>query len=193
MSVLIARRDTTFRPLLPPTYQRVEYLYRTDEFEGPYADISGITLVAGDTVQTWSKLVSNPDKKEMGFGFCAVESHAIELYYQASSGNLSLWFRPSGAITNSTIVVGDVDTITFTAQQSLPLVTFGLYRAGAYYANVRLYGLRITGSNAAVKHDFIPCRRNADGVLGFYDRITDTFFPNAAGSGTWVAGADVHE
>lgn len=193
MSVLIARRDTTFRPLLPPAYQRVEYLYRTSEYEGPYANLSDIQFSTGDTVKVWSKLINNPQSTEMAFGFVSVSDYAIELYYQSGTKKLSLWSRPSGGVINAVSTPGTIDEISFEMASAMQPDFFGLYRTGAYFADVNLYGMRITGSNSAVKHDLIPCRRNADSVLGFYDRITDVFYPNAAGTGAWVAGANVYE
>lgn len=45
-------------------------------------------------------------------------------------------------------------------------------------------------SNGVVVRDFIPCYRKSDGVIGFYDAITKTFFDND-GTGNFTKGADV--
>lgn len=41
-----------------------------------------------------------------------------------------------------------------------------------------------------IMHDFVPCYRKSDGVIGMYDLVTGTFYTNA-GSGTFTKGNDV--
>ena len=48
---------------------------------------------------------------------------------------------------------------------------------------------KIYESNILI-HNYIPCRRNSDSVLGMYDTVTNTFLTNA-GTGTFIAGNDV--
>ena len=44
--------------------------------------------------------------------------------------------------------------------------------------------------NETLVRDFIPCYRKSDGVIGFYDLVTRTFFTNA-GTGTFIAGEEI--
>ena len=54
----------------------------------------------------------------------------------------------------------------------------------AFVGNI--YYFRLYENNDLVRN-FIPARRNSDGVLGMYDTITGQFFTNA-GTGTFIAG-----
>ena len=54
----------------------------------------------------------------------------------------------------------------------------------------RIYNIKIT-ENTSIVRDFIPARRNSDGVLGMYDTVTNTFFTNA-GTGEFIAGPIVY-
>jgi hypothetical protein len=45
--------------------------------------------------------------------------------------------------------------------------------------------------NGITKRNFIPARRNSDGVLGMYDTVTNTFFTNS-GTGEFIAGPIVY-
>jgi hypothetical protein len=53
-----------------------------------------------------------------------------------------------------------------------------------------IYAHKIWENGTRVQ-DFVPCYRKADGVIGMYDLVTDTFFTNA-GTGTFTKGADVN-
>ena len=50
----------------------------------------------------------------------------------------------------------------------------------------KIYACQIYDNGILVR-DFIPCRRDSDGEVGMYDRVTETFFGNA-GTGEFVAG-----
>jgi hypothetical protein len=50
----------------------------------------------------------------------------------------------------------------------------------------KIFYVQIYDNNILVR-DFIPARRNSDGVLGMYDTVTNTFFTNA-GTGEFIAG-----
>ena len=54
--------------------------------------------------------------------------------------------------------------------------------------NTYIKSMKISKGGIIVR-DFVPVRRDSDGVLGMYDFISGTFFENN-GSGTFVAGAD---
>ncbi len=53
-------------------------------------------------------------------------------------------------------------------------------------ASARLYGAYMANGATAIRN-FVPARRNSDGVLGMYDTVSNTFFTNS-GTGTFVAG-----
>lgn len=54
----------------------------------------------------------------------------------------------------------------------------------------RIYYLQITEGTELVRN-FIPARRNSDGVLGMYDTVTNAFFINN-GTGEFIAGPIVY-
>lgn len=56
-------------------------------------------------------------------------------------------------------------------------------------AGMFVYAARIYENDVLVR-DFIPARRNSNGVIGMYDTVTGTFFTNS-GTGTFIAGPAV--
>ncbi|MBR6010493.1 MAG: hypothetical protein IKP35_03730, partial [Alphaproteobacteria bacterium] len=55
-------------------------------------------------------------------------------------------------------------------------------------ATIRIYSAKLYDNGQLVR-DFIPVRRNIDGVLGMYDKVTETLYTNA-GSGNFYPGQD---
>ena len=53
----------------------------------------------------------------------------------------------------------------------------------------RLYSCKIIKDDETVRN-YIPAKRNSDGVVGLYDLISKTFFTNA-GTGTFTAGSEI--
>lgn len=53
------------------------------------------------------------------------------------------------------------------------------------------YSLRIFDGNVMV-HNYVPCYRKADGVIGIYDTVGKEFLTKTGGSGTFAKGADVN-
>lgn len=76
----------------------------------------------------------------------------------------------------------------FDGSASKPLYLFCLNNIGSVTANafVKLYSFEVWNGDALVC-DLVPCRRNSDGAVGMYDRVTDSFFGNA-GTGEFIAG-----
>jgi hypothetical protein len=58
------------------------------------------------------------------------------------------------------------------------------------YFNGRIFQLDLSLDGSLVRN-FIPARRNSDGVLGMYDTVSNTFFTNA-GTGEFIAGPVVY-
>ena len=74
---------------------------------------------------------------------------------------------------------------------SLPLCVFGSTNTSGYYlfAGARIHFFKIYSSSGIVR-DFVPVRRNSDGAIGMYDKVTNTFFGNS-GTGTFIAGPEL--
>ena len=70
------------------------------------------------------------------------------------------------------------------------LANRGTYVSGSRTEYLRIYSYEVWNSGDELIQNFIPARRDSDGVLGMYDSITGTFFTNA-GTGTFVAGPAV--
>lgn len=60
------------------------------------------------------------------------------------------------------------------------------------YAKFKNYGMSVYSSadDSSLVGNFIPCKRNSDGVVGLYDLVSNTFFENA-GTGEFDAGPEV--
>ncbi len=93
-------------------------------------------------------------------------------------------------VDNLSRKLSESNTIT-----SLPLYLFGLNSSPYGYSwdfssnGARIYDAILTEGSSIVRN-FIPAKRNSDGVLGMYDTVTNTFYTNA-GSGTFIAGPEL--
>lgn len=56
-------------------------------------------------------------------------------------------------------------------------------------SSARLYSCKIIKDDETVRN-YIPAKRNSDGVVGLYDLISKTFFTNA-GTGTFTSGSEI--
>ena len=76
-------------------------------------------------------------------------------------------------------------------QLSYPLYLCGQNRQGTFKAmnnqKVVCYGCQVYDDGTCVR-DFVPCRRNEDGVAGFYDLAGETFYASANTGVAFVAG-----
>lgn len=83
---------------------------------------------------------------------------------------------------------GSYSAATFTCPYTMLL--FGLGRSTKYPSpaagKLKIYECTIYDDNTLVRN-FIPARRNSDGVLGMYDAANGAFYTNA-GSGSFIAG-----
>lgn len=71
---------------------------------------------------------------------------------------------------------------------SQPLYLFGSNNYGSFfYGHVgKIWNVKIT-SGSDITHDYVPAKRNSDGVVGMYDLVSNTFLTNA-GTGTFSYG-----
>lgn len=76
---------------------------------------------------------------------------------------------------------------------SMPIFLFGGNQDGKFWrgSHMRIHGCQIYEGNTLVR-DFVAMRRNADNVVGLYDRVEDKFYVNK-GSGTFEAGPVVQD
>ena len=89
---------------------------------------------------------------------------------------------------NKKFIVSDVLGIDITIEAvtaTANLYLCGFAPTGQRSFAQKLYGSKIYQDDVLVR-DFIPCK-NPLGVIGLYDKVTKTFYPNA-GTGTFTAG-----
>lgn len=99
-----------------------------------------------------------------------------------------------------TVTYGSDYTLSFTSTSTSPPMpcilmasaalgtTSGSVSSLANYASMKLYSCQIYDNGILVR-DFVPCKTDS-GELGLYDNIDSRFYANA-GTGTFIAGADV--
>lgn len=68
-------------------------------------------------------------------------------------------------------------------------IRIGSGAAASFFCNAKVYEYAIAIDDEIVSY-LIPCKRNADNVLGMYDVVTGTFKTNA-GTGTFTAGGNI--
>lgn len=107
--------------------------------------------------------------------------HINEIY------GLDLNFLNSGTVSLAGIKSADLPHRTF-SHTGNEILLFA--NTDSIKAHGRNYGTKISQGNSVVR-DFIPARRNSDGVLGMYDLVTGTFFTKN-GTGEFVAGPDAN-
>ncbi len=79
---------------------------------------------------------------------------------------------------------------TFSVDATMAL--FGINTAGTITssaASIKIYSAQIEESGVLVR-DFVPARRDNDGVIGMYDMVNNEFYTNQ-GTGTFTAGPEV--
>lgn len=84
---------------------------------------------------------------------------------------------------------GTDDKITGSFSQPMLLGAWQYSASSIRQGDINLYYAKANESGLE-KFEMIPCYRKADGVIGMYDLVTNTFFANA-GSGSFTKGADV--
>lgn len=90
-------------------------------------------------------------------------------------------------VNDERFAVENIDTTTpFTTFKTLDV--FGGYTSQDNFelTSAKIYNLKIYNENT-LQRDFIPCYRNSDGEIGFYDKVSQTFFGNL-GTGTFEKG-----
>ncbi len=77
------------------------------------------------------------------------------------------------------------------SRSSNSIYIFACNKAGTAgdLSSARLYSCKIIKDDETVRN-YIPAKRNSDGVVGLYDLISKTFFTNA-GTGTFTAGKEI--
>lgn len=193
---------------LPTGYTQVEYIESTGT---QYIDTNFIPNQ--DTrikVKIMTKDISGMTNKTV---FGSRES-ATSKHYGVTMGNGSqnLWWTGygTGSIGTNSSALGDTlyeieknknvtilngsvlatnQSQTFTCSSNLYLFCMN-QRGPTFYSNIELYSCEMWDNDILVRN-FIPCK-NPSNVVGLYDTVNDVFYTNA-GTGTFIAGAEVEE
>ena len=102
------------------------------------------------------------------------------MYFSGVSGSQRM--ELDGVVQVQTSLTGTIST-------AYQLGIFGL-TGNSRRSAMRLYSLK-TSYQGSVNHEYVPCYRKADGIVGLYDRIANAFFTND-GSGLFTRGAAVN-
>lgn len=195
MGVMERRRQLLRNPpLLPIAYQRVKWLGRTIDNNGPYSQIA-VIVGQGDTIITRTSLIDATGERAFAGTYSVSGYPNVELYYNTNNNpSLRAYSNTSGVISSQSRVSGEPDELTVIIGKDNVLINYlGCYRTATYKFGGRIYGLTIKNASGDITHDFVPCYRKLDNEPGFVDRITRAFYPNVATTGTWEIGDIVRE
>ncbi|MBO7508972.1 MAG: hypothetical protein J6T57_01705 [Alphaproteobacteria bacterium] len=192
---------------LPAAYTQLEYLESTGtqyiDTGIPATQNTGVSVKYAFTALTRQTYIFGSYSPHYYLGINSAGANMIGSY-GPSGGNTV------GGIPISDVVIGqpyvynlnynnsgvsefvDIQTrqlpqITFSAAANNPIKLF-CGDTNTRISHSRIYYMKITNGSSLVRN-FIPARRNSDGVLGMYDTISRTFFTND-GTGNFIAGPD---
>ena len=205
----------TAEPEYKTLYQRVEYIESAEEETYPYIftdfyadNESGVEVIASfpkmqDRIPMGSRENSDATRfycvyplstSSVYYGFgsgvtisCSLKTNTIyRLQTNFMNSRLANVYEANGTRKASGSISG---TLT---KHTAPVAIFG-YTSGAT-GNVNskreylFYGARLSSGNEIVR-EYIPCYRKSDGVVGVYEKFTDTFLTSEVSS--FAKGADV--
>lgn len=184
---------------LPAEYQEVEYIESTGT---QYID-TNVNLSSSDVVKCKFELTAaTASLADAIFGaydssdfFVLLMRSPIQARVgtssnQTTSTNYELNKIYDTSLTNGTYIENGT-TYTFTPSSDFTQIKscYIMFRnqatANVVPVSAKVYSFEIEG-----KFNGIPCCRKADGVIGMYDTVSETFFTNA-GAGNFGKGNDV--
>lgn len=174
---------------LPAAYQEVEWVGVENANSTPtaYIQVGSDVLPVYHTLHVECKPFSILGEYDSPAGFFG--TGGWEVYY-TSNGTALANYVGSQLLNSFNYTIGDWDTFDFSVKKTDTGVTLLTYQTTKYAFNGKIKSAYITDTNNVKTHDYVPCYRKADGEIGVYDLITDTFFANS-GTGTLVKGNNV--
>ena len=172
--------DTLYRP----SAENVTYDFSIENTNNAYGE-RHFTYIAGGNIQlflsnTYLRFYeANPRLSSIVVAQNYNEKIDVVLQNNYSAGMLSLLINgsdktPSGATVRSNAYSNNLFIFSFSN--------------GNYRFKGKMYYYKLYENNELVR-DFVPARRDADGAIGVYDKVTSTFFINS-GTEPFTAGAD---
>lgn len=194
-------------------YQRVEYIksdgsaYIVTDFVADDNSCGIEAIIAVGNYNSTATMGSREDSGNTRF-YLPYPLGATSVYYgfnsapkvtaTVSQGSPFRWqtnflnSRLAGVYTSDGASVGSSAITENLTPHTVPVAIFGLYGnvdSGVTSAkNMKLYSARCSKGFDVVR-EYIPCYRKSDGVVGLYEKYTDTFL--TAEDGTLTKGADV--
>lgn len=186
------------KSLLPDAYQQVDYL----ESDGTAYIITNFTKQPGVTVDMTAQFVSGSgalvgDRDLRGYwagGYGYDTTIGYGLYSDTATGianTTKASIKAVFASTSTTMTVTTESTsgscsvtgISHSSSSSAHWCVFAAADNGARTATARIWSVEFSGAFNAL---LIPCYRKSDNELGFYDVVNNTFYTNAADSGSFT-------
>lgn len=178
---------TGVTPVLPAEYQKVEWIgVRNKGINYPTAYLEILNAIkAGDTIHCKSKINTVLGTESAFLGY----QSSWEFYYE-NANSIKLWnSEPDPTQSNFTFTIDNWDESSVSFVKNTNLRILG-YSTNKYAFNGNINSVIIENSNREITHNYIPCYRKSDDVIGMYDTISQTFHTNA-GTGSFVKGADI--
>lgn len=180
--------------LLPDAYQQVDYL----ESDGTAYIITNFTKQPGVTVDMTAQFVSGfgalvgdsgsdgcyAGSFSTGYG---INSSAYTGIPRTTKATIKVVFASTSTTmtvtTESTSESCSVTDISHTSLSNWYWCVFASDQTGNKAAKARIWSVEFSGAFSAL---LIPCYRKSDSELGLYDVVNNTFYTNAAGSGSFT-------
>lgn len=189
----------------PSTYKRLNYIQSTGtqyidtglipkSTRKVYAEVRSVDGVTSIGVNGWG---SSGSQESALFGYSSTSgglmtswsgTYEINVIECPIDSEIHKFILKNGEQTIDGVVVGN-DYITDTASAAQTMYLFaehGEWTGTPLYNSSRIYRCKIYENDVLIR-DFIPARRNSDGVVGMYDAVNDILFTNQ-GTGSFIAG-----
>ena len=88
---------------------------------------------------------------------------------------LELTVTNTVASTSTTINLS-ADRSTSSGGADFGVFNANMYDGGAYCLKGKIYSILIEDSNGVIKHNYVPCKRDNDNVIGLYDIVGNSFY-----------------
>ena len=173
--------------VVPDGYTQLEYI----ESDGTQCLDTGVALNSTDLTGTIDFQITDTSTDQWISGAIKSDySTGIEggIYKSAFYSSLGFSYSQTSSLTARTTASFSVAS---GKTNGLTILLFGRNVDGTLkpQSSAKLYSAKIYKSSEIIR-DFIPAKRNSDSVVGLYDLVNGVFYTNA-GTGTFIAGADV--
>ena len=199
---------------VPAGYTQLKYLESTGTQWidtgmkiGPSENISVKFAYTTNDERRWFGAIQNNDYRSPGFFFTYISGvpRSVTIYTNNSSSygyattrslelNQAYTLKWHGSPFTNPEIIPSVAWYSNNIKQKYfytPTNNSYLFTANSNTTITTTRPMRIYHFEVKGKINFIPARRNSDGVLGMYDTVSNTFFTNA-GTGEFIAGPIVY-